>query len=51
VGSVTDWLNENNIETLNIAGNSERTRPGMSLGVVDYMSKVLEKLGFQRKDG
>ena len=51
IQEVVDWINENNIETLNVAGNSERTRPGMSIGVVDYMSKVFEKLGFQRKDG
>ena len=34
------WINTNNIETLNIAGNSEQTSPG----IFDKASDILRKL-------
>jgi len=33
---VNDWLMENKVEVLNVAGNSERTNPGINHFVVNY---------------
>ena len=39
---VRDWLVENNIRVLNVAGNSETTSPGIERKVTDYLQRVLE---------
>jgi len=38
---VAKWVIENNIETLNIAGNSEQTAPGTYKAVKEYLTEVL----------
>jgi hypothetical protein len=44
VQEVVDWLIINNIETLNVAGNSEQTYPGMAEFTAKYLAEVFEKL-------
>jgi hypothetical protein len=41
---VVDWLIEKNIETLNVAGNSEKTYSGMTVFVSDYLTEVFTLL-------
>ena len=47
IQEVIEWLNKNNIETLNVAGNSEKTFAGMTVFVVNYLSKLFLELGFK----
>lgn len=35
------WISENRIETLNIAGNSEYSSPGIDIVVYEYLSNLL----------
>lgn len=42
VESVVDWITQNDIKVLNIAGNSEATSPGIEIKVFDYMCLVLQ---------
>lgn len=37
---VADWIIENNIKVLNIAGNSEKTSPGIELFVKQFLIEV-----------
>jgi len=37
------WLIDNEIEILNVAGNSEKTCPGIEKKTVDFLVKVLDK--------
>jgi hypothetical protein len=39
---VAEWIKENDIRVLNIAGHSERTAPGISEFTVAYLSEVFE---------
>jgi hypothetical protein len=39
---VRDWIIGNNIRILNVAGNSEKTAPGIAKFVGEYMIDVLE---------
>jgi len=39
---VRDWLEKNNISTLNIAGNSEKSSPGIEEFVFNYLVELLE---------
>ncbi len=41
VAMVRDWLRQHGIRTLNVAGNSERTSPGIQQFITDYLSRVL----------
>lgn len=41
---VSLWLNKNNIKILNVAGNSEKTCPGIEVWVMRYLLKVIELL-------
>jgi hypothetical protein len=41
---VVEWIKENNIKTLNVAGNRESTWPGMKEFVRLYMTKVISIL-------
>ena len=45
---VADWIKENNIEVLNVAGNAETTFPGTGDLAEEYLSLVMEELGFVR---
>lgn len=47
---VAKWILENNIETLNIAGNSEQTAPGTYESVKQYLTEVLNCLEQLRKE-
>lgn len=44
---VIDWLNKHNIRILNVAGNSEKTAPGIGKFVGEYMIDVLEAINDQ----
>lgn len=44
---VVDWINENNVEVLNVAGNSENSCMGTYNEAAEYLSVVFEKLGFK----
>ena len=44
VKEVVNWIKENNIKVLNVAGNRESTYPGLKKIVVDYLSEVFELL-------
>ena len=39
---VRDWLVENKIKILNVAGNSERTSPGIEIRVTKYLQEVFD---------
>jgi hypothetical protein len=41
---VVEWIVENKIEILNIAGNSEQTAPGTYEATKKYLTEVIEKL-------
>ena len=41
---VVDWLLANKVESLNIAGNSEKTFGGMNIFVSEYLTEVFEIL-------
>ena len=41
---VVRWIEENNIEILNVAGNRESTFPGMAKFAQEYLSKVFMEL-------
>jgi len=41
ISEVVSWLKENNIETLNVAGNRESTAPGIEAFAKDYLKKVI----------
>lgn len=41
---VVDWIIENKIEVLNVAGNSEQTSPGIGNFVEEYLKVVIEML-------
>jgi hypothetical protein len=45
---VAAWIKENNIATLNVAGNAEKTFPGTGVCAEKYLSLVMEELGFVR---
>jgi len=42
---VVKWIKENNIKVLNIAGNSEKSSPGITSFVVNYLLIVFKLLG------
>lgn len=42
---VAAWLAENDIRVLNVAGNTERTSPGIEAFVVAFMTEVFRLLG------
>lgn len=44
VSVVLEWLEKNKIQTLNIAGNSEQTSPGIELIVYNYLCKVFKSI-------
>lgn len=41
---VIDWIKENNIKVLNIAGNSEQTSPGIEQFVFSYLCEIFERM-------
>lgn len=41
---VARWILDNNIKVLNVAGNSERTSPGIARFTVDFLLSVFELL-------
>lgn len=41
---VIQWIRENNIEVLNVAGNSEETAPGIEKFVFEYLLEVFKEL-------
>ncbi|RDJ35293.1 MAG: hypothetical protein DWQ19_10790 [Crenarchaeota archaeon] len=47
---VADWIVDNSIETLNIAGNSEKTYKGTEEAVYNYLKEVLSLLDFKEND-
>lgn len=44
------WIENNKIEVLNIAGNSEKTYAGTTVAVQEYLSEVFTLLGFSNID-
>lgn len=48
---VAEWIIENKIEVLNVAGNSESTSPGIFEFSKSYLSKVLVVLEAEENDG
>ena len=49
VEEVVGWINQNNIQVLNVAGNSEKTYAGTGEDTACYLAKVFEQLGFKEK--
>lgn len=41
---VAAWINENEIGVLNVAGNSERTAPGIQESTVEFLQEVFQML-------
>lgn len=46
IEDVVKWINDNNIEILNVAGNSEKTCNGIGLEVENYLTELFQALGF-----
>ena len=46
IEEVITWIKDNNIETLNVAGNRESKSLGIEVFVTEYMSRMLEAMGF-----
>lgn len=44
---LAQWITEGNYKVINVAGNSERTYPGIFQFVVDYLSQVFISLGYK----
>lgn len=44
VEEVVKWIQENNIEIINIAGNAEQTSPGTYKAVKEYLTEVFSRL-------
>lgn len=44
------WLIENKIKTLNVAGNSERTAPGINMWGTHFLMDVFNSLGIEVKN-
>lgn len=44
VSDVIIWLKNNNIQILNVAGNSEKTAPGTHAAVTEYLTNLLQIL-------
>lgn len=42
---ILDWLASNEIEVLNVAGNSEKTFPGISAEAMDLMEAIFNTMG------
>lgn len=42
ISEVIDWLERNNIKTLNVAGNSEKTAPGIEDFATNYLLEVFK---------
>lgn len=42
-GEVVQWIKDNNIEIINVAGNRESTVPGIEAFVEEYMTKLLSQ--------
>lgn len=43
---VVDWIITNNIQILNIAGNSEKTYGGITFVVQEYLEEIFKLLGY-----
>ena len=43
---VVDWIQQHNIEILNVAGNSEKTYGGITFIVQEYLEEVFKLLGY-----
>lgn len=44
IGEVAEWVRTQNIQVLNVAGNSEDNSPGIFDFVLDYLTRVFEEL-------
>ncbi len=44
---VVQWIREKKIRTLNVAGNSERTQPGIEAAVYKFLSDVFQRMRVQ----
>lgn len=51
VSEIVTWLQEKDIVVLNIAGNSEKTAPGITLEVADYLRQLFKLLGLVEQYG
>ena len=50
VSEVVDWITENNVEVLNVAGNRESKSPGLGNFVIDFLSQVFQQMGHKPKE-
>jgi hypothetical protein len=44
IKEVANWVKENNIEILNVAGNRETTSPGITAFTIDYIINLIKEL-------
>ncbi|NJL70656.1 MAG: hypothetical protein HC888_03070 [Candidatus Competibacteraceae bacterium] len=49
VAEVVEWLRDNRVEILNVAGNSERTSPGIEVVARDFLFKVFRRIRDDRR--
>ena len=45
---IVAWITENEIRTLNVAGNHESEAPGIGVRVEQFLGQVLQQLGHER---
>jgi len=50
IDDVVTWINDHNITTLNVAGNSEQTVPGTHAAVTKYLTELCRSLGFMKTE-
>lgn len=50
VSTVVDWLINNDVKVLNVAGNRESKSPGLGRFVVDFLSQVFQEMGHKPKE-
>lgn len=50
VKDVVTWIEDKNIEILNVAGNSEQTAPGTHVSATTFLTELCRALGFMRID-
>lgn len=47
---VVDWIVQNGIQVLNVAGNRESKSPGITSRVTSFLSEVFRAMGFQETE-
>jgi len=50
VSDVVDWIIQNDVKVLNVAGNRESKSPGLGRFVIGFLSQVFQEMGHKQKE-